>query len=45
MRRAVTVPIVKETALALEAVSHDPFIDDVAPPPPPPPVTRRRIYD
>ena len=42
----MTVPIVTETQLELEPVSHDPFIDDVShadtPPPPPP---RRRIFD
>lgn len=43
----MTLPIVKETTLPPEPVSHDPFIDGLAPPPPPPPppVTRRRIWD
>jgi hypothetical protein len=43
----MTAPIVKETTLPPEPVSHDPFIDDVqqGPPPPPPAPTRRRIVD
>jgi hypothetical protein len=44
----MTAPVVTETQLELEPVSHDPFIDDVSntdAPPPPPPVRRRRIFD
>jgi hypothetical protein len=42
----MTVPIVTETVLHMEPVSHDPFIDDVSgTTPPPPPAPRRRIFD
>ena len=42
----MTVPIVKETTLPPQPVSHDPFIDELEPAsPPPPPSSRRRIYD
>ena len=41
----MTLPTVKETTLPPEPVSHDPFIDGLAPPSPPLPPATRRIWD